>query len=261
MMLRTIETLSSYQLGATDGAIGQLDDFYFDDQHWTLRYFVVDTGKWLPGRKVLISPMAARKVDWARHQIDVNLTQEQIKSAPSVDTAEPISRRYETQFNAYYGYPYYWAGPGIWAGAAYPAELAREAARSNPDDVDEDPEASHLRSASEVRGYRIQALDREIGHVEDFVLDDETWEIRYLVIDTSNWLGGRHVLIPPEWITQITWHLRKVHVGVDSDDVRDSPEFNRAELGPLLEERVLAHYRRVRERRRTEAPQRKHVVR
>jgi hypothetical protein len=244
IMLRTIETLSSYQLGATDGPIGQLNDFYFDDEHWALRYLVVDTGKWLPARKVLISPMAATIVDWRRRLIEVDLSREQVKNAPSIDTDAPVSRQYEARLSEYYGYPYYWVGAGMWAGAAYPAMLAREAAQRHGSGVaDDDPETSHLRSANEVRGYHIRARDRDIGHVEDFVLDDETWAIKYLVIDTSNWLGGRLVVISPQWITGISWHFSKVHLDVAADDVRESPEFNRAKLNDDLEKKLAAHYR------------------
>jgi sporulation protein YlmC with PRC-barrel domain len=253
-MLRTIETLSSYQLDGTDGPIGHVHDFYFDDEHWTLRYLVVDTGRWLPGRKVLVSPMAITAVNWNRRSIVTTLTRAQIRNGPAVDAAEPVSRKYEAAFNAYYGYPYYWAGPGVWADAAYPAELAREAAqRARPDVRLEDPESSHLRSANEVAGYHIQALDKKVGHVEDFVLDDETWVIRYLVIDTSNWLGGRLVLVAAEWIDRINWHLSEVHVRVTGDDVKQSPEFNVASLNRTFEERLLSHYAHSMRRRQQES--------
>jgi hypothetical protein len=252
-MLRTIETLSSYQLEAADGPIGHVHDFYFDDEHWALRYLVVDTGEWLPGRTVLVSPMAVTAVNWKRRSIVAKLTKDQIRNGPAVDTTEPISRKYEAAFNAYYGYPYYWPGPGVWTGAAYPAELARDAARRVRPDELEDPESSHLRSANEVNGYHIQALDKEVGHVEDFVLDDETWVIRYLVIDTSNWLGGRLVLIAPEWIDRIIWHLSKVHVSVTSGDVKASPEFNASNLNRLFEKRLLSHYAQLMRHREQES--------
>jgi hypothetical protein len=128
-MLRTIERFVSCEIHATDDGIGNVHDFYFDDEHWAIRYLVVETCTWLPYQRVLISPMAVRTVDWANRQILATLTKEQMRNGPAADTAETASRRHEALFNAYYGYPHYWTGPRVWAGAAYPSELLRDAGR------------------------------------------------------------------------------------------------------------------------------------
>jgi hypothetical protein len=198
--------------------------------------------------------MAAEAVDWAKRVIVVNLTKDRIRNGLSVDTAEPVSRRHEAVFNAYYGYPAYWSGPGVWAGAAYPAQLARDVGRRiAADSALEDPEASHLRRANEVKGYHIAAADQDIGHIEDFVLDDETWVIRYLTFDTSHCLGGRQAVIAPDWIERIDWLDARLHVNVTSRDIRESPAFDPSNPNRLVEQRVQRHYDRVFERRRGES--------
>jgi hypothetical protein len=224
-MLRIFDNVSRYRIAATDGEIGHLDDFYFDDQHWAVRYLVVDTRLWLPGRRVLISPISVAAVAWEDQSIAVDLTMERIRNSPDVDTAKPVSRQYETDFNAYYGYPYYWSTSGIWPGAMYPSELAARPHAHPRAEPETPPEATHLRSAREVKGYHIAAADGDVGHVDEFVVDDRTWAVPYLVADTSNWPGGRAVLVPTNIIREISWHPSLVHVDATREEIRSaSPE-------------------------------------
>jgi hypothetical protein len=149
-----------------------VDQFYFDDDTWAVRYLIVDTGGWLAGRQVLISPISVVKADWAAERIEVALTKSQVENSPSIETHKPVSRRYEAIYFTYYGYPYYWGGPLLWGPAPYPARLA--AARQEAAEAaiweQEDPGDVHLRSTNEVAGYHIQATDGEIGHIEDFIV-------------------------------------------------------------------------------------------
>jgi hypothetical protein len=152
-MFRTFGNLSSYQLGAVDRGIGTVHDFYVDDEHWALRYLGVDTGKWPSGQHVLASPMAIETVDWRKRPIVVNLTRDQIRNGPGVETAGPVSRQYQIAFNTYFGYPPYWPGPGIWAWAPYPSELARGGNHCTPATPDlNDAEHSQLQRE---RGQRL----------------------------------------------------------------------------------------------------------
>ncbi len=177
-MLRSISSLDGATVSATDGEIGSVKEAYFDDDKWTIRYLVVNTGTWFTGRDVLISPYSVKQPMTDRSVVDVSLTREQVKNSPAVDTHKPVSRQFEHSYLGYYGYPMYWGGPGLWAGGLYPTMPAIEAmpierevaARENT--VSE--EDVHLRSTSKVNGYDIQATDDTIGHVEDFVFDDES---------------------------------------------------------------------------------------
>ena len=246
-MLRAIEDLDGMRLSATDGPIGTVEDIYFDDQDWTLRYLVVNTGGWLSGRRVLIAPHAVVELHWDERRIEVALTRKRVSGSPPVDTHKPVSRQYETDLNEHYGYPHYWIGPFLWGPIVVPRGYDRtstveERERRIQRRQDYDP---RLRSTNEVGGYRIGALDGTIGHVEDFLYDDETWSLRYLVVDTRNWLPGRHVLVSVEWIDRVDWAQSTAYVELTRDAIRASPRYSREMvLMPEDEARIYLHYGR-----------------
>jgi len=228
-MLRTIKSLSGSSIWAADGRIGSVDEFLFDDERWAVRYLVVDTGKWLPGRRVLISPFSIHSIDWSTGTVALSTTRTVVKSSPDIDTDKPVSRQKEAEYLRHYGFPYYWGGVGLWGPVPYPAGLAAaraawaQARMRDADYQSVDEGDAHLRSSKEVIGYHLQASDGELGHVEDFLVEDETWVIRYIVVDTSNWWFGNKVLIPPPWIRVISWHDRKVYVDVTRGVVKHAP--------------------------------------
>jgi len=227
--LRSVDQLRNYVLEAEDGEIGRCKDFLFDDIYWTVRYMVADTGKWLPGRKVLVSPIALGEPDWASRRLQVKLTTEQIEKGPPLDADAPVSRQYEQKWFEYYGWPYYWSGGGLWGAAPYPSALYLKRLEKVAEEGIE-PEETHLRSVKEVTGYQIQASDGDIGHVEDFIVDDQLWLLRYLVVDTRNFLpGGRKVLVPPAWVTSVDWVGRSVSVDLTVEGVKNSPEYDPSE--------------------------------
>lgn len=243
-MLRRLRDCEGWTVHGRDGDVGTVGDFYFDDERWTVRYLVVRTGGWLTGREVLVSPMSFGSVDWEGARFDVKLTRDQVRDAPPVDTARPVSRRYEIDYAGYYGYPYYWAGSAAWGMAPTPmgVPLAADVARAEEPRT---PEESHLRSVHEVTGYHIRALDGDIGHVDDFFTDGESWTIRYLMVDTSNWIGGRSVLVSPAWVRTIDWAQQLVHVDLTREHVHDSPEYVQGmDIDRAYEERLYAHYSR-----------------
>jgi uncharacterized protein YrrD len=250
-MLHLTSELTGYTISASDGEIGQVEDFYFDDQHWTVRYLVVDTGGWLVGRKVLISPISIGRAARDQQSIAVKLSKKQIEDSPSVDTDKPVSRQYETSFYDYYQYPHYWGGPYLWGPTAFPGEiiapppsdldLANAATRQWPESND-----PHLRSAREVTGYYIEATDGEIGHAEDFLIDDESWAIRYMLIDTKNWWPGKKVVVSPDWIERVSWSESRVYVNESRENIQHAPEYeaNQA-LTRDFETRLHRHYNRA----------------
>jgi uncharacterized protein YrrD len=220
-VLRSIKELRGYDILATDGKIGQVHDFYFDDRYWTVRYLVVETGNWLAERRVLLSPLALQQPDWLAHVMPVMLTKQQIESSPPIYRDKPVSRQMEADLHRYYRWVPYWQSlPTAGPGAAAVVHMMREKNRTSEC---EDP---HLRSTQEVIGYRIQARDGEIGHVDDFIVNDQTWLLTYVVIDTGNWLSGKKVLIAPTWAEQVSWVKRKVKINLDREAVRNSPEFD-----------------------------------
>ena len=226
-MLIKVKTLAGFKLDSAEGELGKVKEFYFDDRHWTIRYLVASTGNWLTGRQVLISPYALVAVNRDQQHIVTDLTKAKIEHSPSLDSDKPVSRHFEESYHGYYGYPMYWGGPYNWG--AYPY-IVRD--RDNWKESNQGGKASdhHLRSTHAVGGYHIQALDGEIGHVEDFIIDDETWSIRYLVVDTRNWWQGRRVLVSTQWIERVSWSESKVFVNLDRETIKLSPEYTEESL-------------------------------
>ncbi|WP_163340908.1 PRC-barrel domain-containing protein [Desulfopila sp. IMCC35008] len=223
--LKSIKEMQGYELGAQDGNIGRCNDFLFDDSTWTVRYLVGDTHKWLPGRKVLISPISIGSAEQSTQTISVGLTKEQIKNSPDLGVDAPVSRQYEILFNHYHDWGNYWEGPLTWGHYPFPRLLQRT--EDLQKEVANDKEENHLRSSHEILSYSIKATDTKIGHVEDFIVDEETWLIRYLVVDTSNWLpGSRKVIISPDWVEHIEWSDGSVEVGVSSKQIKNSPDYD-----------------------------------
>jgi sporulation protein YlmC with PRC-barrel domain len=229
-MLRNVKDLRGYAIRGTDGVIGKVDDFYFDDEDWAIRYLVVNTGSWLSGRRVLISPIALGHPGWMPRQLAVALTRAQVEHSPDIDTRRPVSRQCEAENLRYYGYPYYWGGAGLWGMGAYPGSLTTEgrieeelrAQRTHSTSTSDD---CHLRSSNAVIGYHIEATDGDIGHVEDLVVDDYTWAITHMIVTTSNWWGGHRVLVAPRWIKDVSWSEAKVSVDRTRQGVNDSPPY------------------------------------
>lgn len=225
-MLKSLNSLIGYAIEAEDGEIGKCHDFLLDEVFWVVRYMVADTGKWLPGRKVLVSPIALGKPDWASKHLPVKVTKAKVENCPTLAEQEPVSRQYERKWFSHYGWATYWAGGGIWGSAAYPFALYDKKDAEEEAQEDTETHKSILRSVKEVIGYHIKATDGSIGHVEDFIVDDSDWVLRYMVVDTKTWLPGKKVLVVPTWISSVSWAEREVGVGLTMDSVKNSPEYD-----------------------------------
>jgi hypothetical protein len=245
MVRSSSKALVGFTISATDGDIGRVETLYFDDQHWTVRYLVVDTGGWLTDRRVLVSPVCVRQPQWRRRRLPVALTRAEVQASPSVDTHAPISRQYEIAFSQYYGIPHYWAAS---LGAPPYPLIAPEVAGAIASELQahveqQEAEDQHLRSTEDVRGYRLRTTDGEIGHVEDFLIEDLTWRVRYLDVDTRNWWPGKHVLVAPEWIEGVSWGESAVHVALATEVIRQAPPFDRARpVDRAYEQKLYAYY-------------------
>jgi sporulation protein YlmC with PRC-barrel domain len=225
-MLRDLNKIKGYVLLAEDGEIGRCKDFLFDDRHWTVRYMVADTGKWIPGRKVLISPVSLGRPEWDTKRLPVRLTKEKIEKSPPITADEPVSRQFEKEWHDHYGWAMYWTGDDLWGSVPFPADVYRISHQKITPKKTTEPVKSHLRSASEVEGYRIHASDGDVGHVDNFIMDDESWKIRYLVVDIQNWLPGRKVLVDPRWIKSVDWASSKVTLDVTRAKIEQSPRYD-----------------------------------
>lgn len=245
-MLHKVKQLKSLYLRASDGDLGTVEDFYFDDAKWTVRHLVVDTGGLLSGRLVLVPPPAVGHIDWDDGTVHVKLTKQQIEDSPGIDNDKPVSRQHEQQVFDYYGFPYYWGSPFAWGAAGMPgaagiltpaglpvdavgAESPRgsESERAADEAARNDP---RLRSATEVMGYTIHATDGDLGHVEDFLFDEGDWSLQMIEIDTRNWLPGRHVAVPVQRIREVSWDGQRVEIGMTREEISHGMDSDTAAL-------------------------------
>jgi hypothetical protein len=245
-MLRSLKDLEAYSVSATDGDVGVVRDFLFDDRRWGVRYLVVGTGGFLDGRDVLVTPISFREVAWASRRFHLALTRDKVLNSPGVGADLPVSGQEERDYFRYFGYPNYWGSSGVWGMDAYPGLLAEAGLeQALAGNLDKGLDDVHLRSAGTVRGYHIQATDEAIGHVEDFIVDDATWELRYLVVDTSNWWAGKKVLVSPLWANRVSWDERKVHVDLTRAQIAQCPEWTPdAPVNREYETRLYDYYGR-----------------
>lgn len=262
-MLRPTNDLLNLTISASDGTIGDVKDLYFDDESWTIRYLVVETGSWLSSRKVLISPIAADKPDWTSKLLPVSLTREQVKNSPDIDTDMPVTRQHETENLDHYSYPHYWGGMGMspaggYSGMLMPgyagygsatvtraeADMAQVVqAQTQARQRDQDP---HLRSCKAVVGYDIEASDGEIGTVHGLLVDEDSWAIRYLVVSTGSWWLGHDVLVAPQWIRRVSWADQTVVIDLNRDALKQAPSYDAAKpLSREMEIAVYKHYERA----------------
>ncbi len=239
-MLYKASSLTGFRLNCLDGEIGKVKEFFFDDRYWTIRYLVAETGNWLTGRQVLISPYALSAVNRDEENIAVDLTRQRIEESPPLESDKPVSRQYEEDFHGYYGLSMYWKGPFRWGFEPYLLSSDENWRKPNPNDYPWDPD---LYSINDTIGHHVQASDDVIGHVEDFIIDDLTWTIRYLVINTRNWLPGKHVLVAPEWIDKVSWTKAKVFLSLPSESIEKAPEYDDEKpIAREYEVKLYQHY-------------------
>jgi hypothetical protein len=245
-MLRNAKDLHGLTIRATDGEIGTVDEFYFEDETWAIRYLTVDTGGWLGGRQVLISPISVVGVpDWQAKRLDVALTKKQVENSPDINMHQPVSRQHEIAYFGYYGYPFYWGGSDLWGAAPNPAGLAIPIPASTEamaDSVADGSADSHLRSAQEVKNYSLEAIDGEIGTVDGFIVDDEAWAIRYIEVATRTWWPGKKVLVSPAWAERVSWEGSKVYVSLKREAIKDAPGYIESTMITREYERQLHAY-------------------
>ena len=230
-MLISINSLAGFTIGATDGDMGKVEEFYFDDTTWKIRYMIVKTGGWLTGREVLISPEAILKPDWENKIIPVNLTRKQVENSPDIDTDKPISRLEEDKLFAYYPWQSYYDaslyGDGMGMMGTFPVTPFINNDKLPGEEIDKEPTTkTHLRSTQELKGYVIHATDGEIGKVDDFILNKQTWQIAFIVVKTGNLFSEKKVLISPFWIKELKWDIQEVIINVSVEAVKNSPAYD-----------------------------------
>ncbi|MFW6158836.1 MAG: PRC-barrel domain-containing protein [Planctomycetota bacterium] len=219
-MLRSLRKVLGYRVHAVDAEFGQVEDVYFDDYLWTVRYFVVDTVGLFGEGPVLISPQSVGDPEWEEKVVPVSLSREQIESSPDIDADLPVSRQHEAELAAHFDWSPYWVPPG---------DDETELMTPPVPEAEELPKVSgdpDLRSLREVVDYHVRASDGEVGHVHDLIADTRNWVVRYLVVDTRRLLPGGKVLVSPGWTEAIDWDKAEVELTATRDQIKQSPRFD-----------------------------------
>ncbi|TDE18097.1 PRC-barrel domain-containing protein [Dyadobacter psychrotolerans] len=250
-MKRSLNSLIGYTMRTTDGDIGEVKEFYFDDQTWTIRYLIVETGSWFFGRKVLISPEALTGIDSENSAFDVNITKEQVKTSPDIDTDMPVYRQQEEQLFKHYPWSNYWFGSGIGYGTSgmmAPMTVSVQQAIDN-DQIENGTERkgdSHLRSTAKTIDFKIHAEDGQTGTFEDLIIEDASWQIKFLVVDMDDWKSDKKVLITPAEISQIKHSTENVIVKLTVDELKNSPDYDPTEpVNEVTEKNLRDYYGRL----------------
>jgi len=257
-MLFAVSGLEGCPVKASDGDIGAVRDFLFDDETWKIRWMAIDADHWLPGRKVLIHPSAIAPLTLPPKpalpmvspgqtlELTVNLTKAEIEAGPQAREEDPVNKDMESLLYDYYGWDPYWGATHFGAVALPNAEarIVGDAARRDADaQIPPVDGADRLHSVASVNGYRVHASDGDIGHVENLLADDSNWEIRYLIIATRNWLPGKVVQLSPYAVKDIDWFEHHINVRVTRDQVRSAPAWDPlAMVDQVREEQFHRHF-------------------
>ena len=255
-MLRKLKNLKGFTVHGRSEDLGKAKDFYFDQHYFVMRYLVIETGSWLQHEKTLISTESFEEINYQNQEIVVDLTAEDLEAGPSIKKNKPVSKVMEEKVVKHYDWPIYWAsphpsdGPAIQAGSIIREKLFDfEKLTDEEKQAEENEVESNLRSFNEIRGYHIQAEDKEFGHLEDLFVDEENWAIRYLLIDTRNILPGKDVLIAPEWLQNISWNKEKIYVSKTKEEIKSAPEYKEEKSDRLVhrdyEEKLYDHYNEI----------------
>jgi uncharacterized protein YrrD len=220
IMLWNTKDLRGYAIRASDGDIGEVYEFYFDDEAWVVDYVVVYIGSWVSGKIILISRTFLGQPDNESQILPVALTKEQVENAPDVDTKNPVYRQRQRKLPN--NWPAYWGGSRLLIAGAFEVYSRKKTKMEKPS-AEEQEADPHLRSTREVIGYRIQANDGKLGHVCDFIVDDRTWAVCSIVVKTRNWLPGREVVLPTQLVEEIRWSKYKVLVNSLRETIRNPP--------------------------------------
>jgi uncharacterized protein YrrD len=246
-VLRAAKRIKGYKITAVDGDIGKAADWLFDGRSWAVRYLEVDTGGWLSKRRVLLAPAVIGDIDSDEKTIAVGLNREQVRNSPALDPGAPISRQHEIDLQQYYSWPAYWtAASGPWQASAMGPGPAPVDMGGGGAAMSRAPADAGMRSVNDATACAVTALDGEIGHIDDLILDDEAWRVRYLLVDTRTWWPGKYVIVGTEWVPNGIWREDAVSVELTREAVRQSPPFDPSKpVNREYEEKLYEYYKRT----------------
>jgi len=190
---------------ASDGRLGNIIDFLFDDQRWHVGHLVLNAGRWLRRRRVTLPYDTIVMKDWSdRHVFIEGLTRQQIRISPATETRVPISLHESLAEVTIMDWDTY---------------LVNTTFTDHPWQISDDP---HIHNTRDVVGYHVQGSDGPIGYVSDFVINDESWSVSDLVVNMRNWLPGRQILIPTAHIEEVRGANRSMRISLSRKSIRET---------------------------------------
>jgi hypothetical protein len=218
-MLLNVHTLCQYTILAKGGDIGNIDDFLFDEDTWKIRYLITDTSNGPSRRKVLLPAIALDQTNQVSRKIPIHLTKEQVNNCPSIDTNALMSRQIQSRLNEVYPVFMYWAMSGYVSTSLPLAPVSNQQSQSEEHNI-------AFRSVEDIGHCFIQAVDGDLGAIEEIVVDDESWSIRYIVANPTKWLLGRKFWVLPTWIETIDWEAQQVFLKISKEQLKNSPDYS-----------------------------------
>ncbi|MDG5786492.1 PRC-barrel domain-containing protein [Evansella sp. AB-P1] len=240
MLFHLSNWLKSFSVVGNDGGFGTVDNVLFDEDKWTIRYLVVKAGLWFTNERLYISPASIEEIDIKSEMIRLNISRDQAAKAPIIGD-EPISRKQEREFSSYYQFSPYWLGGKVWGGVV----LARDLLDFDQpvQEVEDNEDEPKIHVANDVIGYELAAQEDTFGKIEDLLFEEESYVIRYFVVDTKKILPGKKVLISTEWISHVDWVSGRVEVTITKEQVEKSPEYLPGQpLTREIEEALFEYY-------------------
>ncbi|WP_018921382.1 PRC-barrel domain-containing protein [Salsuginibacillus kocurii] len=252
-MLFRAKRLTKFGVLTEDGDLGTVRDLYMDRRQWAVRYLLLDTKPLLPSKKSLISTISVKGVDVEEGIVRLNISEEQVENAPSIEDVEPVTRPYERELLQHYGYGYYWNATNIWGAFPYPNQLAAspyadESMVTEAEEKEEErKESSYLRSLKDLSGdwsgYTVQASGEKVGHIDDFIIESKDWQIRYLTLDTTRFAPSKSVLVSVDWITDINDRDLTVEINVLPERIENAPAYEEGQpLTTTYERKLYSHF-------------------
>ncbi|GGD02692.1 hypothetical protein GCM10007216_36830 [Thalassobacillus devorans] len=256
-MLYFASTLKNYNIQANDGELGKVKDLYFDDKKWTVRYLVADTRKWLPGKKVVVSPSGVKAVDTGEEVVHVENNKEDIRHNATLEEKQDFSYEKEMELSDTFGWKQYWAGEFLWGGYLTPMDPVEEPARAAEPQTTQEPPINDnvhdrkdkLRSSESIKGEFkhgvVHGENGKIGYIKDLMIDEGTWRIRYLLVDTSEWSTNERVLLSPDWLQSVDWLTNDFYIDLKLETIEDGPNYEKDQtVTKEFEEMIYRKYRK-----------------
>jgi hypothetical protein len=245
-MLASLTELRGYRVRGTDGEIGRFADLCFPDSEWVVRYAVVEMEDL--GREALLLSTYLGRLNRGTHILSVETRREQVANTPPLDRSQPITRQEEKELHALYGWPIYWWEQehditpigGLWEEERVPEQTEESEAEAQAE-TEIEPEGPQLLFAGDlVEVYGIQAEGGEAGTLQDLIVDDETWMIPYLVVNTPE---AQRVLLATDYVETIDLGTRDLYVSLPRDAIAGGPVISATEpITPALEQSLREYY-------------------